>query len=118
MSFSAPQTPHRPGLPGAYVQTPAQSANQWSGQVVQSSLQTRAPSSNQQLSSDGQNNTISQTGQQGGQVAGAQTTTELRPIQRASRTINDTLAREAQFPELDTYVGRTYDPCLLHLNID
>jgi nuclear pore complex protein Nup155 len=30
----------------------------------------------------------------------------LQPIQRAARTINETLQKEANFPDLDSYVRR------------
>ena len=109
MSFPAPQTPHRLGLPGAYIQTPAQQTNLRPGQIAQPNFQIRATSFNQQYGSQGQSQAVSHSAQQGGQVAGVQIPAELKPIQRASKTINDALAREAQFPELDSYVGRTYD---------
>jgi hypothetical protein len=34
---------------------------------------------------------------------------ELTAIQRAARTVNETLAREARFPELDNYITREDD---------
>ena len=98
MSFAAPQTPQKPALPGAYIQTPAQQTKPRTELVGQSNYQ--------QHGSQGQGQALSQPTQQGGEGGASQNTAELSPIQRASRTINDTLAREAQFPELDSYVGR------------
>ena len=30
----------------------------------------------------------------------------LKPIERAAKTINETLAHDARYPELDSYIGR------------
>ena len=45
--------------------------------------------------------------QQNGAIAN-RTQNDLKPVERATRTINDALARETQYPELDAYVSREY----------
>lgn len=94
-------TPQRP-LPGAYVQTPAPSLN------YQSGLSSRpgAVTAQSQYGSQGQSQALTQQRQQNGQVAGRPAAEELRPIERAARTINQTLEQESRYPALDTYVGR------------
>ncbi|KAG9238935.1 putative nucleoporin [Amylocarpus encephaloides] len=81
------QTPTRP-LPGAFFNTPAAGRNTSMRQPVFSSL-----------------------GRTSGMVTGGQTAQSSprpsqasQPIQRAARTINEYLQREASFPELDSYV--------------
>lgn len=49
---------------------------------------------------------MTQGNQQNGQSTGRQTAEYLQPLQRASKAVNDVLTREAQYPELDSYVGR------------
>lgn len=80
-----PQTPQRP-TPGAFIATPA--PNRPPNFRTASSQQPLAPS----------------------QPAPAPVlpapAPALTPIERASLAINDTLATEARYPELETYVGR------------
>lgn len=33
---------------------------------------------------------------------------EIKPIERAARTINDTLTQEARYPDLDSYITREF----------
>ena len=102
MSYGIPQTPQRP-LPGAYLSTPSNIQSQ--------QVQTRqpkysaptAPISQQYGSQQGQ--ALAQQHQQQGQF-GKQQMEDLKPVERASRTINDALIRETQYPELDSYVSR------------
>ncbi|KAH6673645.1 putative nucleoporin [Halenospora varia] len=84
------QTPQRP-LPGAFFNTPAPSRYPPSRQPVFTAGggQSRNPSS-------------SQDGQQ--PLAPLRDSQSLQPIQRAARTINEVLQREANFPDLDSYV--------------
>ena len=79
MSVAMSQTPQRP-LPGTYLQTPANRQQQTSTSLTQQHAQ------NGPVASRAQN--------------------DLRPVERACRNINDALARESQYPELDTYVTR------------
>ena len=55
---------------------------------------------------------LSQAQGQDSQQAGALVNTapqapSLKPVQRAARTINEVLRKDANFPELDSYVKRT-----------
>lgn len=93
MSFAIPQTPQRP-LPGAYQITPAQRQS-GSGQPNQSSSGPPQTFSSQQ------------NGSQGQALAAQRPPEDLKPVERASRTISDALLREAQYPELDAYITRT-----------
>ena len=100
MSFPSLQTPQRP-LPGAFVQTPA--ASRYPGPNPVRQL-FRAPSSNSAAvgapSAQGSQSavTVLPQGQSQPQV--------LKPVQRAGRTINEVLRKDANFPELDSYVKR------------
>lgn len=106
MAFPGMQTPQRP-LPGAYFNTPAASR-----------FDTRAPpppifrTQSQSLSSapggapTGGSNPGGQQQLPLDQSRQQSQTRPLQPIQRAARTINDILLREAAFPDLDSYVRR------------
>ncbi|CAG8974187.1 hypothetical protein HYALB_00007350 [Hymenoscyphus albidus] len=84
MAFSTPQRP----LPGAFYNTPAANRFPPPRQPVFNPVQqSRAPSNSQD--------------QQQPEADPAQA---LQPIQRAQRTINEVLQREASFPDLDSYV--------------
>ena len=107
MLSAVPQTPQRP-LPGTYIQTPARGLNSQSGQIGQSNLRPGSISSRQQYGSQNQSQSLTQQRQQTGQIAGRSSQEELKPIERASRTINETLNQDARYPELDSYVSREY----------
>jgi nuclear pore complex protein Nup155 len=85
------RTPARP-LPGAFINTPAPSRFPPPRQPIFQSQPVRNPSGatppNQQQQNPPQRET-------------------LQPIQRAARTINEVLQREANFPDLDNYIKQT-----------
>ena len=97
MAFNI-QTPQRP-LPGAFLQTPALNRNQQEP-ISQPALfrQTSNPQPNVQTAVAPYNPK--------GAVQKPPFAPTLEPIERAARTINDTLIQETQYPELDSYVGR------------
>lgn len=103
MSMPVPHTPQRP-LPGAYIQTPANRLPQ-PGQIRQPSFRDIPVPTQPQHRSQQQGQAVATKGQQGGQGAG-RIQEELKPIERASRTINEVLIKETQYPELDSYVSR------------
>ena len=106
MSFAIPQTPQRP-LPGAYLSTPSNHPIQ-QPQIAQPTFgPSTVPSSQQYRSQQGQ--ALAQQNQRNGPVAVKPPVEDLKPVERASRTINDAFAREAQYPELDSYVSRKSD---------
>ncbi len=105
MSFPLPQTPQRP-LPGAYVQTPAPSSKYQSNLISQANDRSSIITSQQQYGLQGQGQAISQQRQQPGQVLGRSQQDVLKPIERASRTINETLTQESRYPDIDSYVSR------------
>jgi nuclear pore complex protein Nup155 len=98
------QTPQRP-LPGAFFSTPAASR-----------FDTRAPPPpifrSQSQSFGGQGAALggsNPAGQQQPPLDQSRHQNQIRslqPIQRAARTINETLLREASFPEIDSYIRR------------
>lgn len=104
MAFPGMQTPQRP-LPGAFFNTPAASR-----------FDTRAPpppifrtrsqafAGSQDVAPAGASNPPEQ--QQPDQSRQQSQTRSSQPIQRAARTINEYLLREASFPEFDSYVRR------------
>ena len=100
-----PQTPQRP-LPGAYIQTPAPSLRYQPSLANQPELQLGTTTAQQQHGSQGQNQALSRQRHQDGQVVSRPPAEELRPIERASRTINQSLEQESRYPALDTYVSR------------
>ena len=98
MSFQI-QTPQRP-LPGAYYATPAPSQYQGASGTAQQSGPQRISPQNQTA----QSNALSASGQ-----ATARPAEEtLSPVERAAKTVNDTLLQELKYPELDSYIPRMY----------
>ena len=88
MAAVFPQTPQRP-LPGGYTETPApQRPAQPDFQV--GAYRPTKPS----------NALVQQNGQP------SQTPAKITPTERAARTINDTLAEETRYPELNTYLAQ------------
>lgn len=105
MSFAPVQTPQRP-LPGAFLQTPAASRYQ-SGPDPSRTL-FRQSSQNSQTGAAAQAQS-SGTGSSQQQVVQTQPQPRsLLPVQRAARTINEVLQRDANFPDLDSYVRRMF----------
>ena len=101
MSFPVPQTPQKP-LPGAFIQTPAPSSTYQPNLISQANDRSSVVASQQQYGLQGQG----QQRQQPGQVLGRSQQDSLKPIERASRTINETLTQESRYPEIDSYVSR------------
>lgn len=107
MSLTVLQTPQKP-LPGAFVQTPAPSRYQ-TGADPRRQLFRSQSSGGQQ--SNGVQLQSSATTQQQQQISQTQPQTQappLHPVQRAARTINEVLQRDANFPDLDSYVKRKF----------
>lgn len=100
MTFQ-PVTPQRP-LPGTYFQTPAPS--NYNGPLFQSST----------LSGGGGQPTtaaapLSQPLRARLPVTSVKSRAEtLNPRQRAARTIDEALAQESRYPDLDSYLSRMY----------
>ena len=100
-----PQTPQK-ALPGAYIQTPAINRFQPSS-VSYPNLRSVAPSSQPQNGVQSNNQAVSRPPpQQQNQTATNRSVETLQPIERAARTITEMLNQEAQYPELDSYIGR------------
>lgn len=102
MSFAVPATPQRPTPPGAFINTPAPSRPPV----------FRAPSTTTSFQNVGQQQTqpsLAPT-QQVALPPATSTAQTLTPIERAARTINETLTQETRYPDLDTYVGREHHP--------
>ncbi|KAH0565900.1 hypothetical protein GP486_000703 [Trichoglossum hirsutum] len=94
MAFNV-QTPQRP-LPGAYFMTPALSRPQASSAIQPPLFRSNSASSLHGATDIGQTTSTTPT-------APAEV---LQPIERAARTINEALAQETRYPELDNYVGQ------------
>ncbi|KAL9087041.1 MAG: hypothetical protein Q9165_006869 [Trypethelium subeluteriae] len=104
-SVAGPQTPQR--LPGGFMQTPATSRQQpTSAQRPHIFRQSSTVNPQRSLY-----NAPSQAGavipaQQASAPATGTTLPQLSPIERARKTINEALAQEARFLELDQYITR------------
>ena len=108
-----PQTPPK-ALPGAYIQTPAFNKFQ-TGAVNQPAFRSiPAPLQHQQNGAQVSSQALSNQSQQM-QTTGKSTTEELKPIERAAKTINEVMDQESRYPELDSYVGRE---CSQHIATD
>ncbi|KAF2721474.1 non-repetitive nucleoporin [Polychaeton citri CBS 116435] len=83
-----PQTPQRP-VPGGFLQTPA---------PAPSILAQHAASLRQPHPSSASSQSVIAP------APAAPSTTDLKPVVRAARAINETLAVEARFPEFESYV--------------
>lgn len=90
------QTPQRP-LPGAFFNTPA--ASRFGPAPPQPVFRPVGLLSQQPAQPNAQPQQ-----QQSSQSQQAPLTRSLQPVQRAARTINEILQKEANFPELDSYV--------------
>ncbi|KAI9798741.1 MAG: hypothetical protein M1833_004571 [Piccolia ochrophora] len=104
MSFIL-ETPQRP-LPGTYFSTPA--AHRESSALSARPDAFRSSSINYPMlsrTSSGRQEIQSSTNQPTSQAAPNVVDT-LKPVERAARTINQSLAQETRFPELDSYVGQ------------
>ncbi len=107
----APQTPQR-ALPGAYVQTPALSRfkSAHPGQPIQRSNSANSLSKlrsfGQGLSAKVTESSESAPPPKAADEGERQSLETLKPIERAAKTINETLAQDARYPELDSYIGR------------
>jgi len=98
MNFQ-PQTPQRP-VPGGFINTPAPNGGRYQAGAM------RQPNFGQPLGGrvpPGPNPNDGQPNPQSRQISPP---VPLQPIQRAARTINEVLQREASFPDLDSYVKR------------
>lgn len=106
MSLTLPQTPQRP-LPGLYPKTPAPPPPQFAlgPSIYRSSPNVDTQSSAQNASSRQQQLQVPPAQQQSA-ASGAIAQQGMTPTQRAARTINETLAAESRYPELDSYVSR------------
>ena len=102
MSYAA-QTPQRP-LPGAYVQTPDVSRYQPGFQRQSSFRGSGSASQLQNVHQQGQAG--QQQLQRQSQEVGKPATETLSPIDRATKTVNETLNQELRYADLDAYVGR------------
>lgn len=99
-----PQTPPKT-LPGTYVQTPAFTKFQV-GAISQPAFRSvPAPLQQQQNGPMPGGHARSMQPQQM-QTAGKSTAGDLKPIERAARSINETLNQESRYPEIDSYIGR------------
>ena len=95
------QTPQRP-VPGAFMATPAISRYQNRNSDVQSAqTQPSQPTTT--------------TSQASSQVQARPSEESLSPVERAARTVNETLTQELRYPELDNYVARKELPVLYDL---
>ncbi|KAH8804905.1 putative nucleoporin [Xylogone sp. PMI_703] len=110
MSYPSLQTPQRP-LPGAYLQTPAASRFQGGAPPPRQPVFRSQSFTGQQGgvggSSSSQNTAVGVAQQPHLQTPGSRqvaASPPLQPIQRAARTINEVLQKEASFPDLDSYV--------------
>lgn len=100
MAFTA-QTPQR-ALPGAYVQTPAPKL----GQSAQPNFRFLPAPLIPQNGSHVHNQVLAAPTKQSVALEGGKPGDTLKPIERAAKTINETLASESKYPELDSYIGR------------
>ena len=100
MAFTA-QTPQR-ALPGAYIQTPAPKL----GQIAQPNFRFQSAPLISQNGSHVRNQVLAPSKQSIAPEGGKPSGDTLKPIERAAKTINETLASETKYPELDSYIGR------------
>ncbi|KAK3678378.1 hypothetical protein LTR78_001675 [Recurvomyces mirabilis] len=81
-----PQTPQRP-LPGGFINTPAPAPTIFAPQAATLRQNFQAPAA-------------------ADPNAGHSTTPQISPIERAARTVNETLAQEQRFPDLESLVSQ------------
>ena len=110
MSLAVSQTPQRP-LPGAYVATPAASRDYNTGIVSQHDSRPGLLAAGRQYGSQVQAQTDLQQRQPNGPVT-KPPMTDLKPVQRAARTINQTLEKESRYPALRESAGTHVAPTL------
>ncbi|KAF2836043.1 putative non-repetitive nucleoporin [Patellaria atrata CBS 101060] len=98
-SFPGPATPQRP-LPGNFISTPAGTARPQPPAFPQ--YQLGQPASSQSSAPQQQPQQVSQ--QSNG--ISTSTTKSLTLVERAARTINETLAQDLRYPALDNYLSQ------------
>ncbi|KAK3111069.1 hypothetical protein LTR53_014045, partial [Teratosphaeriaceae sp. CCFEE 6253] len=86
-AVAAPQTPMRP-LPGGFINTPAPAPTIFAQQAAQLRQNHAAPASTNPNAST------------------QPSPPQMSSVDRAARTINDTLATERRFPELERYISQ------------
>jgi nuclear pore complex protein Nup155 len=88
-AVAGPQTPQRP-LPGGFINTPAPAPSFFAPQAasLRQNNPPPAPSHNQNAADT------------------TSTAPSISPVERAARTINDTLAHESRFPDLESVVSQ------------
>lgn len=99
-----PRTPPK-ALPGAYIQTPAFNKFQTGSMPQPAFRSVPAPLQQQQNGPKSGGQALSVQPQQRYTV-GKSTAGDLKPIERAARSLNETLNQESRYPEIDSYVGR------------
>ncbi len=107
MSFTVLQTPQKP-LPGAFVQTPAAQRYQSGADPRRQLFRSQSSSGQQSNGVQSQGSAPAQQQQQSSQIQSQTQAPPLLPVQRAARTINEVLQRDANFPDLDSYVKREF----------
>jgi hypothetical protein len=116
MSLAGLQTPQKP-LPGAFVQTPAPSRYQTGADPRRQLFRSQSLSGQQSNGLQMQSSTSGQQEQQISQIQSQPQAPPLLPVQRAARTVNEALQRDANFPDLDSYVKRKYSFATLKLKL-
>lgn len=106
------QTPQRP-LPGAFLATPAPNRVQTSPPQPPSALRSVSyPSLPKDFGR------VSQPAPAQSVASPAPAAPEnLKPLQRAAGTINETLDQEKRYPELDSYVGRMFADAVTRMGV-
>lgn len=100
-------------MAGAYIQTPAMTRYDPSSDPTRQLFQqhksaTSLTSQQQQQQQQSQQLATTNAQQQQPAQAQQQQSQSVQPVQRAARTINDVLQRDANYPDLDTYLKRNY----------
>lgn len=98
-------TPQRP-LPGTYFQTPAPRSSQ-NGPLFPTTSPA-APQTGQSATSGAPPHASQSSLSKLPPAASRSKVEALNPQQRAARTINETLAQESRYPDLDNYLAREY----------
>jgi nuclear pore complex protein Nup155 len=109
MSFVGLQTPQKP-LPGAFLQTPAPLRTQTGSDPRRQLFRSGSSNGQQSNALTSQNGAVVGQQQQVSQTQSQTQAPPLLPVQRAARTVNEVLQRDASFPDLDSYVKRELSP--------
>lgn len=112
-----PSTPQR-NLPGTFLQTPAPSRTTGGGGLQSTIFRNTTTQSQNNSQPTAQTSQQTYNAPNSSSAVSAAPPRSLNSIERAARTINNTLDEEARYPAIDNYLPRKCGPFSLQVNVN